>query len=70
MKTFIELEKERLAKLEEVLELIEYAEIRINNRTTFWQNQIYKSEKSLKRIEFTKMAKERLENYYKKILQA
>ena len=70
MKTFIELEKERLAKLEEVLELIEYAEIRINNRTIFWQNQIFKSEKSLKRIEFTKMAKARLENYYKKILQA
>ena len=70
MKTFIVTEKERLAKLEEVLELIEYAEIRINNRTIFWQNQIFKSEKSLKRIEFTKMAKERLENYYKKILQA
>ena len=70
MKTFIELEKERLAKLEEVLELIEYAEIRINNRTTFWQNQIYKSEKYLKRIEYTKRAKARLENYYKKILQA
>ena len=69
MKTFVELEKERLAKLQRVLELIEYAEIRINNRTTFWQNQIFKSEKSLKRIEFTKMAKERLENYYKKILQ-
>ena len=68
MKTFIELEKERLAKLEEVLELIEYAEIRINNRTIFWQNQIFKSEKSLKRIEYTKMAKSRLENYYKKIL--
>ena len=70
MKNFLELEKERLAKLEEVLELIEYAEKRINNRTTFWQNQIYKSEKSLKRIEYTKMAKERLENYYKKILQS
>ena len=70
MKNFIELEKERLAKLQRVLELIEYAEIRINNRTIFWQNQIFKSEKSLKRIEFTKMAKERLENYYKKILQA
>lgn len=70
MKTFIEIEKERLAKLDEVLELIEYAEIRINNRTTFWQNQIFKSEKSLRRIEFTKMAKERLENYYKKILQS
>lgn len=69
MKTFVELEKERLAKLQRVLELIEYAEIRINNRTTFWQNQIFKSEKSLKRIEFTKMAKERLENYYQKILQ-
>ena len=70
MKNFLELEKERLAKLEVVLELIEYAEKRINNRTTFWQNQIYKSEKSLKRIEYTKMAKERLENYYKKILQS
>lgn len=70
MKNFIVNEKERLAKLERVLELIEYAEIRINNRTNFWQNQIFKSEKSLKRIEFTKMAKERLENYYKKILQA
>ena len=70
MKTFVETEKERLAKLNEVLELIEYAEIRINNRTTFWQNQIYKSEKSLRRLEFTKMAKERLENYYKKLLQA
>ena len=69
MKTFVELEKERLSKLQRVLELIEYAEIRINNRTTFWQNQIFKSEKSLKRIEFTKMAKERLENYYQKILQ-
>ena len=69
MKNFVESEKERLAKLQRVLELIEYAEIRINNRTTFWQNQIFKSEKSLKRIEFTKMAKERLENYYKKILQ-
>ena len=69
MKTFVETEKERLSKLNEVLELIEYAEIRIKNRTTFWQNQIFKSEKSLKRIEFTKMAKERLENYYKKILQ-
>ena len=68
MKTFIELEKERLAKLQSVFELIEYAEIRINNRTIFWQDQIFKSEKSLKRIEFTKMAKERLENYYKKIL--
>ncbi len=68
MKNFIDTEKERLAKLESVLELIEYAEIRINNRTNFWQNQFYKSEKSLKRIEFTKMAKERLENYYKKIL--
>ena len=68
MKNFIDTEKERLAKLESVLELIEYAEIRINNRTIFWQNQIFKSEKSLKRIEFTKMAKERLENYYKKIL--
>ena len=68
MKNFIVTEKERLAKLQRVLELIEYAEIRINNRTIFWQNQIYKSEKSLKRIEFTKMAKERLENYYKKIL--
>lgn len=68
MKNFIVNEKERLAKLERVLELIEYAEIRINNRTNFWQNQIFKSEKSLKRIEFTKMAKERLENYYKKIL--
>ena len=70
MKNFIETEKERLAKLEMVLELIEYAEIRIKNRTNFWQDQIFKSEKSLKRIEFTKMAKERLENYYKKILQA
>lgn len=70
MKTFIELEKERLSKLESVLELIEYAEIRIKNRTNFWQDQIFKSEKSLKRIEFTKMAKDRLENYYKKILQA
>lgn len=70
MKTFIELEKERLERLESILELIEYAEIRINNRTIFWQNQIFKSEKSLKRIEYTKMAKERLENYYKKILQA
>ena len=70
MKTFIELEKERLAKLDEVLELIEYAEIRINNRTTFWQNQFFKSEKALKRLEFTKMAKERLENYYKKLLQS
>ena len=69
MKNFVESEKERLAKLQRVLELIEYAEIRINNRTTFWQNQIFKSEKSLKRIEFTKMAKERLENYYQKILQ-
>ena len=68
MKTFIVTEKERLAKLEKVLELIEYAEIRINNRTIFWQDQIFKSEKSLKRIEFTKLAKERLENYYKKIL--
>ena len=68
MKNFIETEKERLAKLEMVLELIEYAEIRIKNRTNFWQDQIFKSEKSLKRIEFTKMAKERLENYYKKIL--
>ena len=68
MKNFIVTEKERLAKLQRVLELIEYAEIRINNRTIFWQNQIFKSEKSLKRIEFTKMAKERLENYYKKIL--
>ena len=68
MKNFIDTEKERLAKLEEVLELIEYAEIRIKNRTNFWQNQIFKSEKSLKRIEYTKMAKERLENYYKKIL--
>ena len=68
MKNFIVTEKERLAKLDKVLELIEYAEIRINNRTIFWQNQIFKSEKSLKRIEFTKMAKERLENYYKKIL--
>lgn len=68
MKNFIENEKERLAKLEEVLELIEYAEIRIKNRTNFWQDQIFKSEKSLKRIEYTKMAKERLENYYKKIL--
>lgn len=68
MKNFIDTEKERLAKLESVLELIEYAEIRINNRTNFWQNQFYKSEKSLKRLEFTKMAKERLENYYKKIL--
>lgn len=70
MKNFIVTEKERLAKLQRVLELIEYAEIRINNRTNFWQNQIYKSEKSLRRLEFTKMAKERLENYYKKILQA
>ncbi len=70
MKNFIETEKERLAKLEVVLELIEYAEIRINNRTNFWLDQIYKSEKSLKRLEFTKMAKERLENYYKKILQS
>lgn len=70
MKNFIVTEKERLAKLESVLELIEYAEIRIKNRTNFWQNQIFKSEKSLKRIEFTKMAKERLENYYQKILQA
>ena len=68
MKNFIVTEKERLAKLERVLELIEYAQIRINNRTIFWQNQIFKSEKSLKRLEFTKMAKERLENYYKKIL--
>ena len=68
MKNFIETEKERLAKLEMVLELIEYAEIRIKNRTNFWQDQIFKSEKSLKRIEFTKMAKKRLENYYKKIL--
>ena len=68
MKNFIVTENERLAKLQSVLELIEYAEIRINNRTNFWQNQIFKSEKSLKRIEFTKMAKERLENYYKKIL--
>lgn len=68
MKTFIELEKERLAKLQRVLELIEYAEIRINNRTNFWQDQIFKSEKSLRRLEFTKMAKERLENYYKKKL--
>ena len=68
MKNFIVTEKERLAKLQRVLELIEYAEIRINNRTIFWQNQIFKSEKSLKRIEFTKMAKARLENYYKKIL--
>lgn len=70
MKNFVETEKERLAKLQRVLELIEYAEIRINNRTTFWQNQIFKGEKSLRRLEFTKMAKERLENYYKKILQA
>ena len=70
MKTFVESEKERLAKLQRVLELIEYAEIRINNRITFWQNQIFKSEKSLKRIEYTKMAKERLENYYQKILKA
>ena len=70
MKNFIDTEKERLAKLESVLELIEYAEIRINNRTIFWQNQIFKSEKSLRRLEFTKMAKERLENYYKKILKA
>ena len=70
MKTFIELEKERLERLNCILELLEYAEKRINNRTTFWQNQIYKSEKSLKRLEFTKMAKARLENYYKKILQA
>ena len=70
MKNFIELEKERLAKLQSVFELIEYAEIRIKNRTNFWQNQIYKSEKSLKRIEYTKMAKARLENYYKKILQS
>ena len=70
MKNFVETEKERLAKLQRVLELIEYAEIRINNRTTFWQNQIFKSEKALKRIEFTKMAKERLENYYQKILKA
>lgn len=69
MKTFIEQEKERLERLECILELIEYAEIRIKNRTIFWQNQIFKSEKSLKRIEFTKMAKERLENYYKKTLQ-
>ena len=68
MKNFIDTEKERLAKLESVLELIEYAEIRIKNRTNFWQNKIFKSEKSLKRLEFTKMAKERLENYYKKIL--
>ena len=68
MKNFIVTEKERLAKLESVLELIEYAEIRINNRTNFWQDQIFKSEKSLKRIEYTKMAKSRLENYYKKIL--
>jgi len=68
MKNFIVTEKERLAKLESVLELIEYAEIRINNRTNFWQNQFYKSEKFLKRLEFTKIAKERLENYYKKIL--
>ena len=69
MKTFVESEKERLSKLNKVLDLIEYAEIRINNRAIFWQNQIFKSEKALKRIEFTKMAKERLENYYKKILQ-
>ena len=69
MKNFVESEKERLSKLNKVLDLIEYAEIRINNRAIFWQNQIFKSEKSLKRIEFTKMAKERLENYYKKILQ-
>ena len=68
MKNFVETEKERLAKLQSVLELIEYAEIRINNRTTFWQNQFYKNEKSLRRLEFTKMAKERLENYYKKML--
>jgi len=68
MKTFIEQEKERLERLECIFELIEYAENRIKIRTNFWQNQFYKSEKSLKRIEFTKMAKERLENYYKKIL--
>ena len=70
MKTFIEQEKERLERLECIFELIEYAENRIKIRTNFWQNQFYKSEKSLKRIEFTKMAKERLENYYKKILQS
>ena len=70
MKTFIEQEKERLEKLECIFKLIKYAENRIKIRTNFWQNQFYKSEKSLKRIEYTKMAKERLENYYKKILQA
>ena len=63
-------EKNRLCKLNAILELIEYAEIRLRNFEEFRERagMFVVTRKMTRNNEFTRLAKERLENYYTNLL--
>lgn len=72
MKNFIQHEKQRLEKLQNILDTIEYAEIKIRNYEGFFSKWgiFGVTAKSHHQNEITKMAKARLENYYLNTLKS